>query len=737
MHTAILECESAVHPRPGDPAQSQAAAVLVVAAAAVAIIGPTLVALTHGWDYRLAVMLGAWIATGVFVLGLLALPATHVADRLSLESAAVHTAMLLCVYVADWFDWHPLGIDDALAGLTLGLVLLVAGHARRALRFAASAPGEASYALVLLAVAPAGLAHVAPYFGPMASGAAQGHATARLAGLGASLVLAWLGAAFARRRGLHGTALGLSVLVGAALLALLDDSGVPFASAAAIAAVAGGLTSLFALHAWCASTLARTGRLDGLLAALFIATVASLSMGVPVIGGLAAATGMGIWWWFYHREGLPLITWARAQPIEWGRSALSAVLYLAFAAVYLSHALLYLAAALNPTGPMLLALIGDMRLYRVSDFTFSEALLADQYLWRDEPAQAKRVAAASPGRLVRQMRTERDRWSGADLVAAARAREERTVTGVGLVTGPEGADGIAVSYVYPGSAAALAGVRRGDVVRAINGIPVDALRTGVAAGVPRSAGSTRLELASPGHAGRELTIAWAGYSRSAVSVAKVLDVAGRRVGYLVLHDFDRSAGVEFAVAAARLRAQGIDELVLDLRMNPGGSVSVARDVASAIGGRRVDGKTFLRIVHNERYRDSDHDIPFRSTKEGALSLPRLFVITSEESCSASEALISGLAPHMTVVTVGAATCGKPVGMTVVEYGDWTYWVITFRVLNARGEGDYFDGLSPTCPAEDDFAHELGDPAEASLAAALHFIRYGRCPEPASGAPGAS
>jgi hypothetical protein len=86
---------------------------------------------------------------------------------------------------------------------------------------------------------------------------------------------------------------------------------------------------------------------------------------------------------------------------------------------------------------------------------------------------------------------------------------------------------------------------------------------------------------------------------------------------------------------------------------------------------------------------------------------------------------------MTVVTVGAATCGKPVGMTVVEYGDWTYWVITFRVLNARGEGDYFDGLSPTCPAEDDFAHELGDPAEASLAAALHYIRHGQCMAPAS------
>jgi C-terminal processing protease CtpA/Prc len=293
---------------------------------------------------------------------------------------------------------------------------------------------------------------------------------------------------------------------------------------------------------------------------------------------------------------------------------------------------------------------------------------------------------------------------------------------------------LTVSHVYAGSPAAAAGIRRGDVVRAINGIPVDAFRAGAAPTVSRRVESTRFEFASSGHARGEVTIAWAEYSRPAVILDNVIDAGGRRVGYLVLQDFDELASLEFAQAAARLRKQGIDDLVLDLRMNPGGSVHVARAIASTIGGRRLDGATFLRIVHNDRYRDSDHDVPFRSSWQVDLSLPRLFVITSEDSCSASEALINGLAPHMTVVTVGTTTCGKPVGMTVVEYGAWSYWVITFRVLNARGEGDYFAGLRPTCPAEDDFAHELGDPAEASLGAALHYVRHGRCPDRSPASP---
>jgi C-terminal processing protease CtpA/Prc len=314
-------------------------------------------------------------------------------------------------------------------------------------------------------------------------------------------------------------------------------------------------------------------------------------------------------------------------------------------------------------------------------------------------------------------------------VATWTAFGERRPKGLGLEFGPESADGVRVAYVFPGSPADTAGVRRGDVIRSMNGIPVDAFGTARPAIAPKPAEATRLELAGPGREPREVTIARAEYSRPVVSVTKVIDEAGRRVGYVTLHHFASSAVGDFVNAAVRLREQGIDELVLDLRMNPGGSLQAARVIASAIAGPRLDGQLFQRIVHNERYRDRDEDIAFHAPKEGSLSLPRLFVITSEDTCSASEALINGLASHSTVVTVGTTTCGKPVGMTVVEYGKRAYSVITFRVLNSRGEGDYFTGLRPICQAEDDFAHELGDPAEASLQAALHYIRFGRCPDP--------
>jgi C-terminal processing protease CtpA/Prc len=711
--------------------------VVAAAAAAAAIVCPTLVSLTRGWDYRLAVVLGSLVALGCLALGRRALPAANVAGRLSLEFDAAYAATLFCVYASDWLDWRPLGIDDALAGMAIGLVLLIAGPTRRALHLAESAPGDASSALMVLVVAPAALAYLGPFFGRLGLGDTQAHDTAQLAGLGVSLILAWLGTPFALRRGLLGTGLVLSALSGLAVVTLLDESGVPLARAAAFGALAGAGPALFVVRVWCAVAFTRSERPDSLLAWLVISSVVSLAVDAWLIAGLTGASALGTWWWFYHRTGLPLIVRRAPKRIDGRQSVLSAALTVSCTVFYLVYGSLLMAAVGNLTGPMLLGAIGETGLYRVSELTFVEALLADQYLWRDEPSRVRRIAAASPERLVRLLRHERDSWSYAETVAAWRAEADRKPKGTGLVFGPGPATGgWPVSYVYPGSPGDAAGVRRGDVIRAVNGTPIDALGTASPASASKPANSTRFELASPGRQPREVTIARAEYSRPVVIVQKTLDEAGHRVGYVALDHFLGAAGEEFLNAAARLHEQGIDELVLDLRANSGGSLGLARVIASVIGGHRLDGRTFLRLAHNERYRDRDEDIPFRAPKAVALSLPRLFVITSEDTCSASEALISGLAPYMTVITVGTTTCGKPVGMTGVEYGERAYLVITFRALNARGEGDYFSGLRPTCAAEDDYTHDLGDPAEASLKAALHYIRHGRCPDPSADASAA-
>jgi C-terminal processing protease CtpA/Prc len=735
MHNPPVRSQVAGNSLPTEHAALRVSTVIATAAAVAAIVCPTLVALTRGWDYRLAILLGALVAVGCLALGRRTLPAGDVAGRLSHDFTAAYAATLFCVYASDWLDWRPLGIDDALAGMAIGLVLLVAGPTRRALHLAASAPGDASSALILLVVVPAGLAYLGPLFGRLGLDDAQAHATAQLAGLGVSLILAWLGTTFAVRRGLLGTGLVLSVLSGLAVLALLDRGGIAFSRATALGALAGAVPVLFVVRAWCAVAFTRSERPDSLLAWLVISSVVSLAVGAWLIAGLTGASALGTWWWFYHRTGLPLISRGAPKRIDGRQSVLSAALTVSWTVFNFVQGSLLVAAAGNLTGPMLLAAIGESGLYRVSELTFAEALLADQYLWRDEPTRVRRIAAASPERLLRLLRHERDNWSYAETVSAWRAEADRKPKGTGLVFGPGPAtDGWPVSYVYPGSPGDAAGVRRGDVIRAVNGTPIDALGTASPAKTSQPANSTRFELASPGRETREVTIARGEYSRPVVIVQKTFDEAGRRVGYVALEHFLGAAGEEFLNAAVRLHEQGIDELVLDLRTNSGGSLGISRLIGSALGGRGLDGRTFLRLAHNERYRDRDEDIPFRAPKAVALSLQRLFVITSEDTCSASEALINGLAPYMTVVTVGTTTCGKPVGMSVVEYGERAYSVITFRALNARGEGDYFSGLRPTCRAEDDLAHDLGDPAEASLHAALHYIRFGRCPDPLVNAP---
>jgi carboxyl-terminal processing protease len=108
-------------------------------------------------------------------------------------------------------------------------------------------------------------------------------------------------------------------------------------------------------------------------------------------------------------------------------------------------------------------------------------------------------------------------------------------------------------------------------------------------------------------------------------------------------------------------------------------------------------------------------------------------ITTGSTLSASELLINSVAPHVRVSIVGGTTGGKPVGSRHFDFCDKVAAPVTFRLLNADDEGDYFDGFVPTCPAPDDLTQPLGDQAEASLATALHLLSTGEClPPPPTG-----
>jgi carboxyl-terminal processing protease len=289
---------------------------------------------------------------------------------------------------------------------------------------------------------------------------------------------------------------------------------------------------------------------------------------------------------------------------------------------------------------------------------------------------------------------------------------------------------IRVLQVYNDSPASEAGLLRGDRITAVNGQTVAQM---VANGTINNAfGSTEIGVAS--------TIDWetqSGQRRNArmvkrlvtiptVSLTRVVDVDGRRVGYLFFRNFVQPSTAALSEAFAALKAAGANELVLDLRYNGGGLVDVAVHLASLIGGARTNGQVMLNYVHNDRIGPQLNKTVRFTNPDNALNLQRLVVITTRGSASASELVINSLRPFMPVTIIGDSTYGKPVGQYGLRFCDKILYPVAFSIKNANLEGDFFDGLQVDCVAGDDYTQQLGDVAEASFAEALRFIRTGTC-----------
>jgi C-terminal processing protease CtpA/Prc len=113
------------------------------------------------------------------------------------------------------------------------------------------------------------------------------------------------------------------------------------------------------------------------------------------------------------------------------------------------------------------------------------------------------------------------------------------------------------------------------------------------------------------------------------------------------------------------------------------------------------------------------------------------MLTPRAPASASELVANALRPYMPVVLIGDRTYGKPVGQYGFEFCTKVLALVSFSLKNADGQGDYFDGLAPTCQAADDVTHEIGDVEEESLREALQFIDSDRCSGARAAEPGAA
>jgi carboxyl-terminal processing protease len=331
-----------------------------------------------------------------------------------------------------------------------------------------------------------------------------------------------------------------------------------------------------------------------------------------------------------------------------------------------------------------------------------------------------------------------------------------------------------VAFTEPGSPAttAPANLARGAEVLQVDG--VDLVNDNTQAGVdtinaglyPATVGESHTFVVQDLGAGgtRTVTLTSANITSRPVQNVTTIPTAGGTAGYMLFNDHLATSEGALVSAFATLQAAGVNDLVLDIRYNGGGYLAIASEVAYMIAGpAQASGKTFELTQFNSKHPTIDpvnggsiKPTPFLSTTQGfsttkgqalpTLNLSRVFVLTSAYTCSASEAIINGLTGiGVDVVQIGSTTCGKPYGFFPQDNCGTTYFSIEFRGVNAMNFGDYSDGFSPQnapvptnavlpgCSVADDFNHQLGDPAEGRLAAALNYIATpGACPTPASG-----
>jgi len=224
--------------------------------------------------------------------------------------------------------------------------------------------------------------------------------------------------------------------------------------------------------------------------------------------------------------------------------------------------------------------------------------------------------------------------------------------------------------------------------------------------------------------------------------AKVITDGARRVGYLNLRTFIGTAAPDLRAAFASFKAQGVTELIVDLRYNGGGLISIAELMGNLMAEGR-GGQVFEYVAFRDSKANENETYTFQVQPE-SIAPTRVAFIGTGSTASASELVINGFVPYLrnNMALVGTNTYGKPVGQIALDNPacDDRLRAVALQIQNADRQGEYYNGLATTvpvtCAAYDDISRPLGDPGEAMIRTALDFLA-GRSCTPISALAGAS
>lgn len=358
--------------------------------------------------------------------------------------------------------------------------------------------------------------------------------------------------------------------------------------------------------------------------------------------------------------------------------------------------------------------------------------MRDYYVYYDRVPTLNLDDYDSPERLIRDLRVNPDIYS---FVTDAQEQEDLVEGGVsggfGFWFNVAADDAVRFREVQVGSPAEDAGILRGDEILTFNGEDIeDVSNADIREGLDPDNAPVTLTIRTGDDAAREVVVdhdefAWR-TAGPAVRFSSSSDPSLPVVGYLPIRIFLETTRDDIDNALAGLEAAGgFDELIVDLRYNPGGRTAVTRRIASIVGGAAVANEVFLIRQWNDKYSENN-STDFFDDIEDPLNLPRVIALVTEFSSSASEVFVNTLEPYIDVVVVGGVTSGKPFTSNSRVYCDKSINAMRSLRTNAVGVS-VAGGIQPDCPVQDDWQFEQSDTRDPLLDTALGYIARGACP----------
>jgi len=357
--------------------------------------------------------------------------------------------------------------------------------------------------------------------------------------------------------------------------------------------------------------------------------------------------------------------------------------------------------------------------------TFLQDLFLSEYLWYDQVASnVDYTQYNTPQLMINALRvTPPDQWSFAMTAQEYEDFANQDTSGFGFKYTFD-----LTLYLVRINSPAYGKLFRGDKILEINSNPATEILIDQA---NDNVGHETVFTVLRGAQEIQVTITAKQYSFK-VALGKIIHQGTKNIAYLRYDAFTESSVSEFEAIFSTFKSENVNELVIDMRYNGGGSISTASALLDNISNVYA-GKRQVYLDWNSNYKDKNANYYFEDAdmQDGnELNIKRVIFLVTHSSASASELVISALKPYLgnaNVVTVGSSTHGKPVGMSGRIDGSFYYFLVNFFVRNNADESTSFYGIPATCSAEDDLSHSMGDTNEAMLSTALYYISYNACP----------